>query len=324
MGFVGLLAVMTAHSVMETARDTLFLSSLPASHLPRAYLAIAVLAILELKIHERVLRRVRDRRLLLAASLAFGSLVTFGFWALLDQIGAWGPFGFYVWTGLLITVVVIQFWLLLDDAVTVTQAKRIFPVIAAGGVTGATLGSLLADGLLRVGSPTELVLAATVILALAATTPFLWQLPSDATAEHAAAEPVQPLGWLMRDSYLARVLALVFAGTIALTVVDFVFKSTVAGHIPPEALGPFFARFYLGLNSVALLIQVVGAGWLLRAFGAHRSSALLPALVFGGGVGLATVALAPLGTGRVLGGLVQARIATASCSDRDERRGQRQ
>jgi AAA family ATP:ADP antiporter len=287
VGFVGLLAIMTAHSVMETARDTLFLSSLPATHLPRAYLAIALLAILELKVHERVLRHVRDRRMLLAASLVFGSLVTLGFWAMLDQMGTWGPFWFYVWTGLLITVVVIEFWLLLDDAVTVTQAKRIFPAIAAGGVTGATLGSLIADGLLRVASPTDLVLAATVILALAAATPFLWRLPSDATAEHAAAEPVQPLGWLLRDSYLARVLALVFVGTIALTVIDFVFKSTVAVHIPADGLGPFFARFYLGLNSVALLIQLVGAGWLLRAFGAHRSSALLPALIFGGAIGLA-------------------------------------
>jgi HEAT repeat protein len=286
VGFVGLLAIMTAHSVMETARDTLFLTSLPATYLPRAYLAIALLAILELRIHERVLRHVRDRRKLLSASLVFGSFITLSFWAFLEEMGAWAPFGFYVWTGLLITVVLIEFWLLLDDAVTVTQAKRIFPAIAAGGVTGAMLGSLLAEGVLRVASPAELVLAATVILALASATPFLWKIPDEAVTDQAAAEPVRPLGWLLRDSYLSRVLTLVLMGTVALTVVDFVFKSTVADHIPAEGLGPFFARFYLGLNSVALLIQIVGAGWLLRAFGAHRSSALLPSLIFGGAIGL--------------------------------------
>ena len=286
VGFVGLLAIMTAHSVMETARDTLFLTSLPATHLPRAYLAIALLAILELRIHERVLRHVRDRRKLLSASLVFGSFITLSFWAFLEEMGAWAPFGFYVWTGLLITVVLIEFWLLLDDAVTVTQAKRIFPAIAAGGVTGAMLGSLLAEGVLRVASPAELVLAATVILALASATPFLWKIRGEAVVDQAAAEPVRPLGWLLRDSYLSRVLTLVLMGAVALTVVDFVFKSTVADHIPAEGLGPFFARFYLGLNSVALLIQIVGAGWLLRAFGAHRSSALLPSLIFGGAIGL--------------------------------------
>lgn len=293
VGFLGLLAITAAHSVMETARDTLFLTSLPATHLPRAYLAIALLAILELKVHDRLLRRVRDRRMLLSVSLLFGSFVTLGFWGLLDELGAWAPFGFYVWTGLLITVVLIEFWLLLDDAVTVTQAKRIFPVIAAGGVTGATLGSLLAEGLLRVISPIGLVVAAAVILALAGITPFLWNVPSDTQTESSASEPRRSVGWLLRDSYLSRVLTLVLIGTVALTVVDFVFKSTVAAQIPADSLGQFFARFYLGLNSIALLVQAVGAGWLLRAFGAHRSSALLPLLIFGGATGLALGPMLP-------------------------------
>jgi AAA family ATP:ADP antiporter len=287
VGFVGLMTIMTAHSVMETARDTLFLTSLPATELPRAYLAIAVLAIVELTIHERVLPYVRDRRLLLSASLFFGSLVTLAFWAWLEELGSWAPFGFYVWTGLLITVVLIEFWLLLDDAVTVTQAKRIFPAIAAGGVTGATLGSLLAEGLLRLTGPAGLVVMAATILAAASGTAFLWKIRESAAPDPTAPVRTRSLPWLLRDSYLGRVLALVLFGTVALTVVDFVFKSTVAESIPTEALGPFFARFYLGLNSVALLVQWVGAGWLLQGFGAHRSSALLPVLVSGGALGLA-------------------------------------
>jgi len=287
VGFVGLLAITAAHSIMETARDTLFLTSLPATHLPHAYLAIALLAILELKLHDHALRRVRDRRTLLAASLLVGSLVTFGFWVLLDELGPWAPFGFYVWTGLLITVVLIEFWLLLGDAVTVTQAKRIFPVIAAGGVLGASLGSLLAGALLRVAPPIELVIAAAVILAFAAATPFLWKMSTGATTDQPPSKSGGSLGWLVRDNYLSRVLVLVLLGTIAVTVVDFVFKSTVADQIPAAALGPFFARFYFGLNAVALLVQAIGAGWLLRTFGVHRSSAFLPVLIFGGALGLA-------------------------------------
>jgi AAA family ATP:ADP antiporter len=293
VGFVGLMTIMTAHSVMETARDTLFLTNLPAEELPRAYLAIALLAIVELKIHERVLTRVRDRRVLLAASLFFGALVTLGFWALLDELGPWAPFGFYVWTGLLITVVLIQFWLLLDDTVTVTQAKRIFPAIAAGGVSGAMLGSLLSEGLLRVSPPSGLVLLAAAILGIAGGAAFLWKTPDGFGDELTASDGGPSLRWLLRDDYLARVLALVLFGTVALTVVDFIFKSSVAESIPPQGLGPFFARFYLGLNTVALVVQVAGAGWLLQAFGAHRSSSLLPLLVFGGALGLAVGPILP-------------------------------
>ena len=80
VGFMGLMTIMAAHSVMETARDTLFLTSLPATDLPRAYLAIALLAIAELAMHRRLLPYVRDRRALLTASLVFGALVTLAFW----------------------------------------------------------------------------------------------------------------------------------------------------------------------------------------------------------------------------------------------------
>lgn len=284
-GFVVLMTIMVAHAVMETARDTLFLTRLPATALPRAYLAIAVLAIVELEVHERVLRRVRDRRVLLAASLIFGSLITLGFWALLGALGPWAPFGFYVWTGLLITVVLVEFWLLLDDAVTVTQAKRMFPAVAAGGVAGAMLGSALAEGVLRLADPDALVALGAAILAIAAGAAFSWKVGVH-EAEEPTTEPRPSLRSALRDSYLSRVLCWVLLGTIALTVVDFVFKSTVAQSIPTERLGPFFARFYFGLNTVALVVQVVGAGWLLRGLGAHRSSALLPTLVLGGALGL--------------------------------------
>ncbi|MGD8316304.1 MAG: hypothetical protein PVH76_01085, partial [Myxococcales bacterium] len=287
VGFVTLMAIMTAHSVMETARDTLFLTNLPATDLPRAYLAIALLAIAELAIHRRLLPHVRDRRALLAASLVFGSLVTLGFWALLEDMGAWAPFGFYVWTGLLITVVLIEFWLLLDDAVTVAQAKRIFPAVAAGGVTGATLGSLLSERLLRLIAPSGLVVSAAIILAIAAATAFLWKVHDGTQPMQSIDDAPRPsLGQLVTDGYVSRLLTVVLMGTIALTFVDFVFKSTVAQHVATARLGLFFARFYLGLNAVALVVQLVGAGWLLRGLGAHRSLALLPVLIMGGAVGL--------------------------------------
>ena len=194
VGFVGLLAIMTAHAIMETARDALFLTRLPATQLPWAYLMIALLAIVELNVHRRVMRRIRDRRALLAATLLGGAVVTLGFWTLIEELGPWAPFGFYVWTGLLITIVLIQYWLLLDDAVTVTQAKRIFPAIAAGGVTGAMLGSFASDTLLRVTNPAGLVVSASLVLAVASATPFLWKVQSGVTAEPPSDERTASVG----------------------------------------------------------------------------------------------------------------------------------
>ena len=43
--FATLLGMLAGHSMLETARDALFLARLPPSQLPWAYLAIAVLAV---------------------------------------------------------------------------------------------------------------------------------------------------------------------------------------------------------------------------------------------------------------------------------------
>jgi len=288
VGFVSLLVIMTAYAILRTARDTLFLAGLPATDLPWAYLAIAVLVTIELQLHQRLLPIFRDRRVLLSMSLLVGALVTLGFWFFMDSIGPWSLLAFYVWTGLIITVVMIQFWLLVGDSVTVTQAKRIFAPITAGGGVGAILGAFLSDVLLRMIDPQGLLVAGAAVFAGGAVMPFLWK------GQHGGAHPVDALDTeehfsirsLLHDNYLTKLLLLVWIGSVVLTGVDYVFKSAVADHIAADELGTFFARFYLAVNSIGLVFQLVGAGWMLRTFGVHRSAATLPLLLFGGVLGL--------------------------------------
>ena len=44
-GFITLFGIMAAHSLMEIARDALFLATLPATKLPAIYMGIAVLSL---------------------------------------------------------------------------------------------------------------------------------------------------------------------------------------------------------------------------------------------------------------------------------------
>src|SRR4029453_15815065 len=55
VGFATLLTIVAGHTVLETARDALFLADLPASRLPWAYLGIAVLAFAATRLLERFL-----------------------------------------------------------------------------------------------------------------------------------------------------------------------------------------------------------------------------------------------------------------------------
>lgn len=275
LGFVTLMTMMSAHALVETARDTLFLTNLDAEQLPWAYLCIAALSFVTVRANVWALGRTRDKRRLLTGSLLVGGAVHAAFYVLLG--GAREPllFAFYVWTGHLASILVVQFWLLLDDVVTVTEAKRLFGPIAAGGVVGATVGSAAAAQLLASGaSPRSLVLVAAGVLALGAALPRLWQRGEDHEVPRASAEGA--MGTLFRHVYLRRLLLLVLLSTFALTVGDYLFKAVVERSMPPDELGPFFARFYTGLNAAALVVQLLLSGWLLRTLGVNRALLVLP------------------------------------------------
>jgi hypothetical protein len=117
-----LFGILTGHSILETARDALFLSSLPASQLPWVYLVIAGLALVVARLNQRVTSRYSGRATL--ALTLFGSAVcTAGLWLWAGR-GETSLYGLYVWTGVMATVIVVQLWLLVADAFHPGVAKR--------------------------------------------------------------------------------------------------------------------------------------------------------------------------------------------------------
>src|SRR6185503_6902135 len=83
VAFLALFGILAAHTILETARDALFLARLPPSQLPWMYLAIAAIAI-ELSRWSR--RRLGGPRAL-AALLAACAGGTFTFWTISGALG---------------------------------------------------------------------------------------------------------------------------------------------------------------------------------------------------------------------------------------------
>jgi len=280
--FLTLFGMMTAHALLETARDALFLAKLPASHLPWAYLAIAGLAVLFARANHKSTESWPGRTLL-SGTLLVAAAITAGMWFLGRSSSAAVLYGFYVWTGLVATILVVQFWLLLSDSFTVSQAKRVYALIGAGGLLGATAGSVLAGGLLQVIGANELILVAASVFAVSAIGPRLMASAQneDAPLRRGPADDVAASGHLalLRHPYLRRVGLIVLLSTMTVTGVDFLFKSVVASEVSPDRLGSFFAQFYAGLNALALLVQLLFAGWLVRTVGVSRSLGVMPLLV---------------------------------------------
>jgi ATP:ADP antiporter, AAA family len=288
--FLTLALVMAAHAILETARDALFLARLPVSRLPWVYLAVTLGVILVARA-QHAYARFQSRRVL-AVMLGGAALVTLGFWLAF----AWTRsslvlYGLYVWVGLYATTIVTQFWLVVSELYTITQAKRVYAFIGAGGVLGAVVGSGAARAVTALAESRHLIVAACVPLVASCAASIL-ALGSSAieTQPEAATRALLPAPArtpLEVDPYVVRLTLLALISTIGLTGVNYLFNSAVVLHVAPERLGKFFATLNIAENGLGLLAQIFLVPWLLRVLSVSRALTILPGLFIVGALGVA-------------------------------------
>jgi len=290
--FLALFGILAGHTLLETARDALFLARLPPSRLPWVYLLIAALAV-GIALGPWGRKRRASGRYDLSLLLAGCALVTFAFWAFSSLSGrAWTLYALYVWSGLVGTLTGLQFWLVLGELYTVTQAKRIYKVIGAGSLLGAVAGAAAARMIAESVSVQHLVLAAALAFALTALGPALLVRRPDSAQQgplrvDLGSSLAEAMALFRGHGYVQGLGGLVLVSTVALTLADYVFKSTIARSVPREELGSFFATFYMILNLLALLVQFLLVGWMFRRLGLHRALWVLPGLILAGAGGVA-------------------------------------
>jgi ATP:ADP antiporter, AAA family len=278
-----LFLLIAGHTVLETARDTLFLEKLAPSRLTLVYGLIAGLALLASPLCTALARRFGRRNALISLLLvaAYGTALFF-----VQPLGPRGVFALYAWSGLLGTLLVLLFWLFASELLTVAQGKRLFGPIAAGGVLGAVAGAGAAAALLqRLPVPSLLLVGSGCFLGAALVLTTVWTEPLPlarrATAGRRAFKAAYEL--FTQQSYVRRLAALVSVSSATLLTTDYLFKASVTEHVPTEQLGTFFAGYYALLNTASLLAQLFISGPLIRRVGVVPALAVLPALLFVGG-----------------------------------------
>ncbi len=296
-----LFALMTAHAILETARDALYLARLGAEQLAWAYLAIAGSALGVVTVMRRS-TRLRDPRRLLFGSLLLSTMGTAVIAALITEVPSL-VFVLYVWTGLIATLIVPSFWTVLDRAAHVAQAKRLFAVVGAGGALGAMTGSAVAAALGRLVPAHHLVTAGAI--AFAAATVAARVLVPDYTGRPQARPVPEGAGARRPGRYLRWTIAIGTLSTVALTLGDLTFKRVVAERIDPGDLASTFGAIYTCLNLLSLLVQVAVTPRLLARFGVGGAMLVLPVIVVcsAGGFALTGAALAILALKLSDGGL---------------------
>jgi len=284
-GFILLATLIAGHTLLETARDALFLAKIPATRLPWMYLGIAGLALITTQARIPALDRF-GRRQLLAVGLAIGTAVTTVFW-LIQSSGTWVLYALYLWPALFSSLILVTFWLTLDEDFTVTEAKKVYGFIGAGSTIGAAIGAGIARGLVGRFPPRDLLLlAAAFFLAGAVLMAVLSRGKSSPPVQASEALSWKALGQIDSAPYLRRLLAIALLVSISATLADYLFKSWVSRSVPSDQFVSIFASVSLAQSVLGFVVQVLGVSWLLRTAGVTRTLMVLPLAFLLGGVGL--------------------------------------
>jgi ATP/ADP translocase len=280
-----LFAILVAHALLETARDALFLAEIGPDMLAAAYIVMAGAALLAVLVVRRRGRVHQPPRVL----IGFLLLATAGtcVLALTITLAPAVVFVLYVWTGFIATLVVPSFWTAIDRSLRITEAKRVFGMIGAGGVLGAMVGSAIASLLGRVVAPHYLVSAGAIAFAVATAAAAtlvprseLREIPTKRSRVDALSRRSQ--------RYVGILLGVGVVSTIVLTLADLTFKRVVAERLPAADLASAFGAIYTGLNAIGLVIQVAVTPRLLARWGVGGALAVLPLILVISSLGFVT------------------------------------
>jgi AAA family ATP:ADP antiporter len=276
--------LITAHTALETARDALVLTRLPARELGIVYVAVALCVIPAVWLASRAAVRFGPQWAL-GGGLVTASALLVTLFAL--PINRATSVAVYVTSGLIGAVLVPLYWNVLASIFNVAQARRLLGIVGAAGVLGGALGSTAAATLLFVVQTRALLLVSAALLLI--TVPVLLWMPATERAP-----PPRPTGVLpsRRDAadlreepFLRRIALLVVVSTAAALFLDYFFKWTVARTVPHDEIARFVARYYAALNGLSVLAQIFVTGALVRRVGVAKTMVVTPLLLMLGAVG---------------------------------------
>jgi hypothetical protein len=274
--------VILGFTLARVARDGFLLAQLDARRLPYVSLALAPLTLLGSAGASRLTKGASGDFGLARIAIVSGlSLVAFSPW--FRAGGAVSAIAFYLWTGVYGLLYVSQFWIVANERVDPRQARRLFGLIGAGGVSGGLAAGAAVSLAAHSLTPATLLLWVACIHGLTA-------LLAARGLPHERSEPTttgpaidERLGTALRRPYV-RLLTLVFlVGGAASGVLDYLFKLTLQqGSADPTQITARLGFFYGAQNILALAAQLGFTGFVLSRLGTRRASACLPAGVLAG------------------------------------------
>ena len=297
-GLVLFFLVFTGYFMLRPVRETMGIAG-GVRNLQWLFSATFVFTLAALPFFGWLATRVQRRRILPWTYAFFAlNLLLFAAGFLVAPDNLWFARTFYVWLSVFNLIAISVAWSVLADLFAVSQAKRLFPMMAGGaslgGLTGPVLGTLLVG---VVGHAGLLVLSALLLIGAigAARAMLRWRernpLSGDAVHERAhplGGSPFAGATTVLRTPYLLGIATFVLLLASVTTFLYFEQAHLVALHYPdPLDQTRVFGLIDTIVQTLAILTQLFIAGHIARRLGIGVLLVAVPVVVAGGFLWLA-------------------------------------
>ena len=203
----------------------------------------------------------------------------------------WIGRAFFIWISVYVVFGVSLMWSLMADCFRHDQAKRLFPLIGAGGTLGGLAGSALAATLSTQLGVAALMLIAALLLEAAVRAMNAMSLRATAEEPGQAALDAQPVGGgaldgllgLGRSPYLLGIAGFMLLFTMGSTVLYLlqaaIVADAVSGLLERQTL---FAQIDFAVNAITLIGQLLLTRHMIARIGVRWTLGLLPLLSIAG------------------------------------------
>ncbi len=280
LSFVYFFCVLAAYYMIRPVREQLS-AAVGSAQLPWFYAATFVAMIVLAPVFGALVSRYPRRIVVPLLNLVFIACLL-GFVPLFNQQGLLSPRAlgvlFFVWVSVFNLFVVSVFWIFMSDIWSVQQARRLFPIIAVAGTTGAVAGPMLTRSLVNIVGVAPLLVVSASLLGVAVVCVVLlgrWSRMHGEKRHDARHEAA--VGGGMWDG-LKQVFATPFmrAMAILLLLADgigtvnyaLVTDYSKAAFTDAVARTEFAANVDLATNVLTALVQLTLTRWLLPRHGA--------------------------------------------------------
>jgi ATP/ADP translocase len=299
LSFVGAFCAIAFLILGRSLREALYLTNFDVTTLPYITIAVAVLGLPTVGVFSAVMAR-SEPRFAFRLTLVFVSAGLLGLWPLISLspgLSSAAVVAFYLWTALGTLLVTSGFWVVTSEHFALRSAKRLFGLIGAGGTLGAMITGISLHYLTGYFETSQLIPFLVGILALL----FIFQtmLGNSTGAEQDEARggesgegegrtsTRQGLSLVWQTPHLRTIALIVFAATVASTLLDYQFKELASStHTSSESLAGFFGYFYGWTGVISLLIQALLASRFLAVAGVAASLSVLPGILIVGSVAM--------------------------------------